>query len=917
MSMHSRTPRLSASDPRGLSVRAVDYWRDEEGSPAQPRINRTGFDAAGRAVEQWDPRLWLLQMTDPLATANLTLVHTLRGQVVRSDSVDAGTQVALHGLGNEALLDWDSRASLREVEHDLLLRPVAIFEAGAEEPRRCAERFVFGQPGVGDPTQNQCGQLIRHDDPLGSLLFDAYALGGQCLQTTRHFTLDPVNPDWPEPIDQRQQLLEPGEGATTDWRFGALGHVLEQGDACGNRQGFELTLAGQLRAIHLQLKNQTGSTTPVRDIHYNADGQVVQEMAGNAVLTTLSYRPEDGRLLERRASKATGEVVQHWVYDYDPMGNVLSVEDKALPVRYFANQRIEPISRFCYDSLYQISAASGWEAGAANAGPTAIANYTQHYGYDAGGNLLKLTHVGAQNHGHQLQAARYSNRCLPWRNGVPPDEAEIAAAFDARGNLRLLDQGRLLRWNVRNQLDSVAMVQRESAADDREVYRYDGNGQRGRKIRWLQTNARSVVADVRYLPALEVRTDSGSGEVLHIITVQTGLNRVRVLHWDTARPSGINDHCRYDFGDHMGSMGLELDDGAAIVSREHFYPFGATAWSEEAQVSYRTVRYCAKERDATGLYYYGYRYYLSWLQRWLNPDPAGAIDGHNRYRAMRNSPVTYRDSDGRDPDKVEKKSADRVYHDMSEKKLVHAVQAAGMQPVRNYFAGNTNPEVQNYRREIPVELAKLGATSDSLLNTHQAHVRAAVKTQTSPPSGPVMYHGGEMISAGISTVFGEKFASRVMGPMSDAFNSPVEDPQVLAARRGAVAATINVGGQLLMHSANPGLQLVGAASVAVSKVMVSSEAQTRVQYKQLSAPANVPISATVDVPRASFQTLQQSFATPQRAMLPQQPAGLSSFVQQAFNAGFVQSPPDVVQAVDYRDSKDEEVRRPRRGSNYA
>lgn len=132
-----------------------------------------------------------------------------------------------------------------------------------------------------------------------------------------------------------------------------------------------------------------------------------------------------------------------------------------------------------------------------------------------------------------------------------------------------------------------------------------------------------------------------------------------------------------------------------------------------------------------------------------------------------------------------------------------------------------------------------------------------------------------------------------------------------------MAATINVGGQLLMHSANPGLQLVGAASVAVSKVMVSSEAQTRVQYKQLSAPANVPMSATVDVPRASFQTLQQSFATPQREMLPQQPAGLSSFVQQAFNAGFVQSPPDVVQAVDYRDSKDEEVRRPRRGSNYA
>lgn len=915
MSMHSKTPRLSANDPRGLSVRAVDYWRDVEGSSAQTRINRTGFNAAGHAVEQWDPRLWLLQMSDPLAPANLTTVYTLNGQVLHSDSVDAGTQVVLQGLGDEVLLSWDSRGTLREVEHDLLLRPVAVFEAGAGEPRRCAERFIYGEPGVGE-LHNQCGQLIRHDDPLGSLLFDAYALGGQCLQNTRHFTLEPVNPDWPEPINQREQLLEPGGGATTGWRFGALGHVLEQVDACGNRQGFELTIAGRLRAIHVQLQAHAGLTTLVSDIRYNADGLVVQEVAGNGVLTTLSYRPEDGRLQQRKASRATGEVVQHWVYTYDLTGNVLSIEDKALPVRYFANQRIDPVSRFYYDSLYQICAATGWEAGAASAGPAAIANYTQNYRYDAGGNLLELTHMGAQNHGHQLQAARYSNRCLPWRNGVPPDEAQIAAAFDARGNLRLLDQGRLVHWNGRNQLDSVAIVQRESAADDREVYLYDGNAQRGRKIRWLQTNARRVVAQVRYLPALELRTDSGTGEVLQVITVQTGLNHVRILHWDTAPPSGVNDHCRYSFSDHLGSMGLELDASAAVVSREHFYPFGATAWSEEVQVSYRTVRYCAKERDATGLYYYGYRYYLSWLQRWLNPDPAGAIDGHNRYRAMRNNPLVYGDSDGRNPNTLEKKPHDRTYHDMGKQKLVNPVQAAGMQPVRNYFADNPDPRVQDYRREIPVELARLGASSDSLLNTHQAHVRAAVKTQTSPPSGPVMYHGGEVLSAGISTVFGEKTASQVMGPMSDIFNSPVEDPQVLAARRGAVATTIKFSGKMLMHTANPALQIVGAASVAMSNIMVASEAQTRVQYKQMSAPANVLMSATVGVPKASFQTLQQTFAAPQRAPVPDQTAGLSSFVQQAFNAAFVSSAPDVVQAVDYLDSRDGEARRPRRGSTY-
>ncbi|MBH3466137.1 hypothetical protein I5Q49_14935, partial [Pseudomonas carnis] len=67
------------------------------------------------------------------------------------------------------------------------------------------------------------------------------------------------------------------------------------------------------------------------------------------------------------------------------MGNILSLEDKALPVRFFANQRIEPINRYTYDSLYQLIEATGWEAGSANRGPAhledpaAVANYRQTY----------------------------------------------------------------------------------------------------------------------------------------------------------------------------------------------------------------------------------------------------------------------------------------------------------------------------------------------------------------------------------------------------------------------------------------------------------------------------------------------------------------------------------------------------------
>ncbi|MFV3328655.1 RHS repeat-associated core domain-containing protein, partial [Pseudomonas sp. NY15372] len=84
-------------------------------------------------------------------------------------------------------------------------------------------------------------------------------------------------------------------------------------------------------------------------------------------------------------------------------------------------------------------------------------------------------------------------------------------------------------------------------------------------------------------------------------------------------------------------------------SQEEYYPFGGTAvWAarNEVEARFKTVRYSGKERDATGLYYYGYRYYQPWIGRWLSTDPAGTVDGLNLYRMVKNNPVTRLDEQG-------------------------------------------------------------------------------------------------------------------------------------------------------------------------------------------------------------------------------------------------------------------------------
>ncbi len=549
-------------------------------------------------------------------------------------------------------MGWDGRGSQRWTEYDDQIRPIAAFEHAVDAGFLCAERFAYGSDNPAFSARNQCGQLIRHDDPSGTQLFEQFGLAGEVLQQTRHFLQTLESPDWPASVSERDTLLEPGAGFTARARFNPLGEAIEQTDAKGNRQMISHTVDGLLHEVRLQLAKDVAPKVLVSAIQYNALGQTVRETAGNGVITSLDYAADDGRL-SRLQAKRGNDALQDLRYAYDSVGNVLSIEDAALPVRYFANQRVEPVNRYVYDSLYQLINATGWEAGGSNQGPTfsrfddpaSCANYSQTYRYDRGGNLLELTHDGPQSHGHRLVAAAQSNRCLPVINGVEPSEEDFRNSFDSSGNLLNLQPGQSLRWDLRNQLREVRPV-----ANDRERYVYGANGMRVRKVRSTQTNARTLISEVRYLPGLELRTHSGTGEALQVITVQAGRSSVRVLHWESEPPKDIaNDQYRYSFNDHLGSCALELDSSGDIISQERYHPFGTTAWFAgrgDVEASYKTVRYSGQERDATGLYYYGFRYYATWLQRWLSPDPAGSIDGLNFYVMVRNNPVRFRDRKG-------------------------------------------------------------------------------------------------------------------------------------------------------------------------------------------------------------------------------------------------------------------------------
>ncbi len=645
LAVHALTPVLVVRDARGLGLREVNYCRRAPADPLQPRIQGSQYDAAGRLRACRDPRLWALHEQDAATPANLGQAHSLSGRVVWRESVDSGTVCSLFGEAGQVVRAEDGKGVCREFDYDAMLRPTALHEQANGQPRACRERLGYADAAPEHAAQNACGRLLRHDDTAGTRELRGYALNGEVRSEVRRFSRDAQLPDWPVPIAERELLLE-SDTAAVLYCHGPLGEVLEQTDASDNRQSLGLTLCGELREVRVQLKGGSQHVLLVA-ARYNAFGQMEEEILGNGVRLQRLYREEDGRLSQLAARRRNGDLLQELRYEYDPAGNVLSIEDRAMPVRHFANQQVEPRCEYGYDSLYQLIEAKGWEAGAASKGPGslldpgAVSNYRQSYEYDAGGNLLHLVHAGAQAHGRTLVAARHSNRCLPANE-------DFERGFDANGNLLCLQPGQALSWNTRNELREVRPVIRAGGSDDWERYLYDGAGRRVRKLGRAQAAKRTHSREVRYLSGLE-RHDNGS-ERLEVITVQAGTCSVRILHWLQGRPAGVaQDQVRHALGDHLGSVCLELDGEAALLGREVFHPFGSTAWwagRNEVEAGYKTVRYSGKERDASGLYYYGARYYRADWQRWLNPDPLGEVEGLNLFRFVLNTPIGWVDIEG-------------------------------------------------------------------------------------------------------------------------------------------------------------------------------------------------------------------------------------------------------------------------------
>ena len=462
--------------------------------------------------------------------------------------------------------------------------------------------------------------------------------------------------------------------------------------------------ANLLEKVDVNLRGGAIPTSFVANIDYDARGQRVRIEYGNQTRTDYVYDDQTFRLTNLKTTRATDNaLLQDLTYAYDPTGNITQIRDNAQQSIYFNNQVVLPRNDYAYDATYRLTAATGREhigqLGTAQTTsddtprmnqplPTdgkAMRNYTEQYDYDAVGNFLRMMHQATNGNWTRAYAYHEPSLLEPTKNSnrlssttVDADTSEIYP-YDAHGNMLAMSHLSNMNWDFTDQLKRVSL-----GGGGEVFYLYDSGGQRIRKV--LEKNGGALIEERIYLGGFEIYRKRLNGtlalerETLHVMDDK---QRIALVETRTQGADGSPGQLiRFQFGNHLGSASLELDDQAKIISYEEYYPYGSTSYQAAdatIKAAAKRYRYTGMERDEeTGLNYHTARYCALWLGRWVNTDPKGLVDGVNLYQYVRDSPVVLVDPAGTDSRnmRVQFVNVDDLPQSPQGAKVVHPVRNA-------------------------------------------------------------------------------------------------------------------------------------------------------------------------------------------------------------------------------------------------
>ncbi len=653
-------------------------------------VTRSGYDVRGN----------LLKVTDAHGRTAFEYRYDLLNNPRQTRNIDAGLRTSVLDAAGNLIEYRDSKGSVVLRRYDDLNRLTHLWARNDADTRvTLRERLIYGDDETGsgmDRTtaqrDNLLGSSFRHYDEAGLQRFGRYDFKGNLEEKARRVVSDAaITGGWIADWDatDAESVLDVTEYETST-RYDALNRPVEiiYPEDVTSRHAVltpHYNRAGVLEQVELD------GEPYVTQIAYNAKGQRVLIAYGNRVMTRYIYDPHTFRLKRMRTERYettdgdtwtdTGTPIQDFTYEYDLVGNIISIEDRTpnSGVADTPDGRDRLLRRFEYDPIYRLTEATGRacadlgvprpladlaRCGAyttpytggpptpnQNNAPDLTERYTETYHYDPMGNLLELRYTAASGD----WTRRFGMADLPpdeWANALDNRLTSLEQGgathrfeYDANGNMVRQNTERHYTWDHADRLIGFAIRPDGSSHGSVEArYLYDAGGMRVKK--WVRTNGTGAGESTVYIDGMfEHYTDNDTGLANNHLHVMDDQQRIALVRRGPAHPDDAGPPVQYYLGDHLGSSSVVVDGAGGWINREEYFPYGETSFGSFTRKRYR---FTGKEPDEeSGLYYHGARYYAPWLARWLSCDPAGMVDGVNLYTYALDNPAKLTDRDGK------------------------------------------------------------------------------------------------------------------------------------------------------------------------------------------------------------------------------------------------------------------------------
>jgi RHS repeat-associated protein len=675
---HYDTPETIHTDSSGRTIYTTADYGDGKTTSV-----RSESDPLGRYTKAFDQ-----------LGRNVSESYTnLLGSVIYGISAEKGERWVFTDVMGRPVKIWDNNAREFRSTFDQLHRPVSTFvmEGGKEI---LFAHVVYGEVFADAAQRNMKGRTYQFYDQAGVLTIKKVDFKGNVIEIERKLAKAyELSADWStlEGLDSVSSIEAAAASLLDTEAFSSSSAV----DALNRPTSIELpdqslvepkyNEANLLDSLRVKIHGEGSFITFLENQDYDAKGQRQFAQYGNGLITNYSYDPKTLRLqnlLTKKIGTTDAQSQQNLRYTFDPVGNIVQVNDDAQQTHYFQNAVVLPESKYEYDALYQLVKATCREHAGLGGNAqrddndlpyiaqlphlndlSAVRRCTELYQYDDCGNILQLQHIATgagwtqrYRYEYQDESGNVTNRLKSTSLPSDPDAGPYSAIYqhDQHGNMTKMPHLNELVWNFMDQLAKVNL-----GGGGFAFFVYGLSGKRIRKV--IERPGGKKIERI-YLGSVEIyREYQGSTKKLERSTLHVSDNTGRIaqvntklLDEDDADPANPLDTnlIRYQYTNHLGSATMETDELGNVISYEEYHPYGTSAYrssQSSADLSLKRYRFSGKERDAeTGLYYFGARYYAAWLGRWNSSDPAGFVDGMNCFQYCRNNPVLFTDPNGTD-----------------------------------------------------------------------------------------------------------------------------------------------------------------------------------------------------------------------------------------------------------------------------